>query len=165
MKMAFRHIQNDCVLCHANKVKDVRPLGECLHITANFWLYVRLLHLLPSLSPPPHLPDQQEQIYLTGYQHGSDSFAKQTFTSPQIALRDINGDGGLDLPVTSSLSAPPAQVTPLPPTSPFLAFPHNLPLGAEMDPEVAACADVKGGEVVESGLMSGGTITINSESK
>lgn len=114
MKMAFRHIQNDCVLCHANKVKDVRPLGECLHITANFWLYVRLLHLLPPLSPPPHLPDQQEQIYLTGYQHGSDSFAKQTFTSPQIALREINGDGGLDLPVTSSLSAPPAQVTPPP---------------------------------------------------
>lgn len=40
MKMAFRHIQNDCVLCHANKVKDVRPMGECLHITSNFWLCV-----------------------------------------------------------------------------------------------------------------------------
>lgn len=114
---------------------------------------MRLLHLLPPLLPPPHLPDQQEQIYLTGHQHGSDSFAKQTFTSPQIALREINGDGGLDLPVTPSLSAPQAQVTapPTPPPhpSPFLAFPHNLPLGAEMDPEVAACADVKGGEVVE----------------
>lgn len=32
MKTAFRHIQNDCVLCHANKVKDVAPMAECLHI-------------------------------------------------------------------------------------------------------------------------------------
>lgn len=35
MKMAFRHIQNDCVLCHANKEKDVRPMAERLHITSN----------------------------------------------------------------------------------------------------------------------------------
>lgn len=113
MKMAFRHIQNDCVLCHANKVKDVRPLGECLHITGNFWLYVRLLHLLPLLaSSPPHRP-MSEHIYLTAYQHKSDRFAKQTFMSPQIALGEMKGDGGLDL-----------LVTPPPPTVPFLAFTH-----------------------------------------
>lgn len=33
MKTAFRHIQNDCVLCHANKVRDVGPMAERLHIT------------------------------------------------------------------------------------------------------------------------------------
>lgn len=36
MKIAFRHIQNDCVLCHANKLKDVGPMGECLPITEKF---------------------------------------------------------------------------------------------------------------------------------
>ncbi len=36
MKIAFRHIQNDCVLCHANKLKAVGPMGECLPITEKF---------------------------------------------------------------------------------------------------------------------------------
>lgn len=40
MKTALRHIRNDCALCHANKVKDVRPMGECVHITGNLWLCV-----------------------------------------------------------------------------------------------------------------------------
>lgn len=32
MKIAFRHIQNNCVLCHANKLKDVDPMGTCMPI-------------------------------------------------------------------------------------------------------------------------------------
>lgn len=36
MKIAFRHIQNNCVLCHANKWKDVDPMGECMPIMGKF---------------------------------------------------------------------------------------------------------------------------------
>lgn len=40
MKIAFRHIQNDCVFCHANKLKAVGQMGECLHITDKFLMCV-----------------------------------------------------------------------------------------------------------------------------
>lgn len=36
MKIAFRHIQNNCVLCHANKLKDVDPMAECMPIMVKF---------------------------------------------------------------------------------------------------------------------------------
>lgn len=36
MKIAFRHIQNNCVLCHANKLKDVDPMAECMPIIVKF---------------------------------------------------------------------------------------------------------------------------------
>lgn len=46
MKIAFRHIQNNCVLCHANKLKDVDPMGECMPIMEKFviWVPVALTH-------------------------------------------------------------------------------------------------------------------------
>ena len=49
MKIAFRHIQNNCVLCHANKLKDVDPMGECMPIMEKFviWLPVALTFSLP----------------------------------------------------------------------------------------------------------------------
>lgn len=40
MKIAFRHIQNNCVLCHANKLKDVDPMGECMPIMEKFVIWV-----------------------------------------------------------------------------------------------------------------------------
>lgn len=40
MKIAFRHIQNNCVLCHANKLKDVDPMGDCVPIMAEFVIRV-----------------------------------------------------------------------------------------------------------------------------
>lgn len=36
MKIAFRHIHNNCVLCHANKLKDVDPMAECMPIMLKF---------------------------------------------------------------------------------------------------------------------------------
>ena len=49
MKIAFRHIQNNCVLCHANKLKDVDPMGDCMPIMEKFviWLPVALTFSLP----------------------------------------------------------------------------------------------------------------------
>jgi hypothetical protein len=53
MKIAFRHIQNNCVLCHANKLKDVDPMGECMPIMEKFviWVPVALTlfpwHIIP----------------------------------------------------------------------------------------------------------------------
>lgn len=48
MKIAFRHIQNNCVLCHANKLKDVDPMGECMPIMEKFVIWVPVaLTLLP----------------------------------------------------------------------------------------------------------------------
>lgn len=49
MKIAFRHIQNNCVLCHANKLKDVDPMGECMPIMEKFviWVPVALTFSLP----------------------------------------------------------------------------------------------------------------------
>lgn len=49
MKIAFRHIENNCVLCHANKLKDVDPMGECMPIMEKFviWLPVALTFSLP----------------------------------------------------------------------------------------------------------------------
>lgn len=40
MKIAFRHIQNNCVLCHANKLKDVDPMGEYMPIMEKFVIWV-----------------------------------------------------------------------------------------------------------------------------
>lgn len=50
MKIAFRHIQNNCVLCHANKLKDVDPMGECMPVMGKFVRWC-LLHRLSPKSP------------------------------------------------------------------------------------------------------------------
>lgn len=77
---------------------------------------VRLLQLRPLL-----LPSFYFYIYLIGYQHKSNRFAKQTFMSPKIALGEIKGDGGLDLPVTSPFSPLSPLHQPRSPASPFQA--------------------------------------------
>lgn len=46
MKIALRHIQNNCVLCHANKLKDVDPMGECLPIMRKFALCMPVAFIL-----------------------------------------------------------------------------------------------------------------------
>lgn len=46
MKIAFRHIQNNCVLCHANKLKDVDPMGECMPIMGKFVIWVPVALIL-----------------------------------------------------------------------------------------------------------------------
>lgn len=70
--------------------------------------------------------------------------------SPQIAWREIKGDGRLDLPMTSSFS--PLR---LPSTSSGLYLPPhvwplhtqlNLPLKVEMDPELLVCANRSEGQ-------------------
>lgn len=50
MKIAFRHIQNNCVLCHANKLKDVDPMGECVPIMVKFVICVPVALVLSGLA-------------------------------------------------------------------------------------------------------------------
>lgn len=50
MKIAFRHIQNNCVLCHANTWKDVDPMGECAPIMGKFVIRVPVALVLPALA-------------------------------------------------------------------------------------------------------------------
>lgn len=50
MKIAFRHIQNNCVLCHANKLKDVDPMGECMPIMVKFVICVPVALVVSGLA-------------------------------------------------------------------------------------------------------------------
>lgn len=53
MKIAFRHIQNNCVLCHANTWKDVDPMGECVPIMGKFVIRVPVALVLPPVALRP----------------------------------------------------------------------------------------------------------------
>lgn len=50
MKIAFRHIQNNCVLCHANKLKDVDPMGERVPIMVKFVICLPVALILSGLA-------------------------------------------------------------------------------------------------------------------
>lgn len=53
MKIAFRHIQNNCVLCHANKLKDVDPMAECMPIMVKFVICLPVAFVLWGLRDQP----------------------------------------------------------------------------------------------------------------